>query len=597
MCGVYGFVFFNKPNNFNIRGLAEEMMDLVELRGSDGTGILRISNEEVSVHKSFLKPSEFKRQKEFQIIKSQISNSKDSCFIVQGRLATSGSVSLDNQHPLVKLPNFLFHNGIYLDSHSVDEFKDLSDSWKLFDYILENDKIVSDAITMMSSENNFALVDTLNSKLLLGSNTGSLFSSSFFDGNLVIFGSEPIKPKAILPKTEDMNLQIKGAIQLSIPKTRNAIEPKVTTMGRLTINESKGFCKKCGLTRKAFTQFTKRSELCFRCLDQGTDSNRDSSKRAENLNELLANKRVVVGFSGGRDSSYALLKLRAIPGIEIIAVSYDWGGVTDLGRRNQSRVCGILGIEHVWISADIEKKRRNVQKNLLAWIKNPSLVTIPLMLAGDKAMWKYPLKIAKKREADFVIYCTNPIERTDFKVALAGVKSRSKSTRPQLLANYDRFHLILKYILELLRNPRLLNSSLLDSIYGFKYYFFDSEKNLQYFDYDEWREDIVNEALKNQLNWEFNHKRQSSWRIGDITTPFYNLAYYCSLGFTEFDTFRSNQVRAGHINIEQSWKLLELDNLVDLDGLMQYSLSMGVPVLSIMRGIERLTRKYNGHGS
>ena len=41
-----------------------------------------------------------------------------------------------------------------------------------------------------------------------------------------------------------------------------------------------------------------------------------------------------------------------------LAFSYDWGMLTDLGRRNQSRVCGKLGIEHIIISADIRKKKK-----------------------------------------------------------------------------------------------------------------------------------------------------------------------------------------------------------------------------------------------
>jgi hypothetical protein len=213
------------------------------------------------------------------------------------------------------------------------------------------------------------------------------------------------------------------------------------------------------------------------------------------------------------------------------------------------------------------------------------------MLAGDKAMWRYPLQIAKKRQAKYVVYCTNPLERTDFKVALAGVKSKSNSTRPQVVAKIERIQLMAMYALELLRNPRLLNSSLIDSLLGFKYYFFDSAKNIQYFDYEEWNEAKVNATLKSEFGWEFSKTKKSSWRIGDITTPFYNLAYFSSLGFTEFDTLRANQVRAGHLKISEALEYLVEDNSPDYQGIRDYSECMGVPQLSLMRGIERLTRR------
>ena len=41
-----------------------------------------------------------------------------------------------------------------------------------------------------------------------------------------------------------------------------------------------------------------------------------------------------------------------------VAYTYDWGMVTDLGRRNISRMCAKLGVENIIIAADIEQKRK-----------------------------------------------------------------------------------------------------------------------------------------------------------------------------------------------------------------------------------------------
>ena len=45
-----------------------------------------------------------------------------------------------------------------------------------------------------------------------------------------------------------------------------------------------------------------------------------------------------------------------------VSYTYDWGMVTDLGRRNISRVCSKLGIENIIVAADIEMKRKNIRK-------------------------------------------------------------------------------------------------------------------------------------------------------------------------------------------------------------------------------------------
>ena len=93
----------------------------------------------------------------------------------------------------------------------------------------------------------------------------------------------------------------------------------------------------------------------------------------------------IVAVSGGRDSCYGLHYIKKILGMNPIAFTYDWGLVTDLARRNVSRVCGKLGIEHIYRTPDISFKRKNVRLNVEAWLKKPELGMIPLFMAGDKA--------------------------------------------------------------------------------------------------------------------------------------------------------------------------------------------------------------------
>ena len=51
----------------------------------------------------------------------------------------------------------------------------------------------------------------------------------------------------------------------------------------------------------------------------------------------------IVGFSGGRDSSYGLDYFKNHLGMHPIAFTYDWGMVNDLARRNQARVVRKVG--------------------------------------------------------------------------------------------------------------------------------------------------------------------------------------------------------------------------------------------------------------
>ena len=68
-----------------------------------------------------------------------------------------------------------------------------------------------------------------------------------------------------------------------------------------------------------------------------------------------------------------------------ITYTYDWGMTSDIGRRNISRVCEKLRVENIIVSADINFKRNNIKKNILAWLKKPHLGMVNLFTAGDKA--------------------------------------------------------------------------------------------------------------------------------------------------------------------------------------------------------------------
>ena len=107
---------------------------------------------------------------------------------------------------------------------------------------------------------------------------------------------------------------------------------------------------------------------------------------------------VLIPFSGGRDSTFALHLVKKVLGLNPIAFTYDWGMVTDLARRNIARLCGSLGVEHIIVSADIKWKRDNIKKNILAWLKKPHLGMVPLFMAGDKYFYYHASQVKKQND-------------------------------------------------------------------------------------------------------------------------------------------------------------------------------------------------------
>ena len=110
-------------------------------------------------------------------------------------------------------------------------------------------------------------------------------------------------------------------------------------------------------------------------------------------------------------------------------------------------------------------------------------------------------------------------------------------------------------------SPTYFNSSLWDTLSGEYYRSFTKKKDyFHIFDYWKWDENEVNKVLIDNYDWEVATDTKTTWRIGDGTAAFYNYIYYTVAGFTEHDTFRSNQIREGQLTRKKALELVCEEN-------------------------------------
>lgn len=298
---------------------------------------------------------------------------------------------------------------------------------------------------------------------------------------------------------------------------------------------------------------------------------------------------VLVPFSGGRDSSYGLHLIHEEFGLRPVTFTYDWGMVTDLARRNIARMCGQLGIQNILVSADIKQKRENIRKNVVAWLNKPDLGMVPLFMAGDKHFFKVVNQLKRQTGIDLDLWCANPLENTDFKSGFCGVSPDFDKSRVDYLSLGRKVHLASYYASRFLSNPGYLNSSLLDTFGAFLAYYFEPRRDFYFiFDHFIWNEDEVNRTLLSKYDWELAPDSPSTWRIGDGTAPFYNYIYMTARGFTEFDTFRSNQIREGMISREAALKLIAVENRPRVESLRWYLETIGLDFNCTIQRINEL---------
>jgi glutamine---fructose-6-phosphate transaminase (isomerizing) len=301
----------------------------------------------------------------------------------------------------------------------------------------------------------------------------------------------------------------------------------------------------------------------------------------------------IIPFSGGRDSTHTLHIVKNVLKLNPIAFTYDWGMVTDLARRNIARVCGKLGVENILVSADIAWKRENIRKNILAWLKKPNLGMIPLFMAGDKYFYYYADQVKNQTGISLNIWGINPLENTDFKVGFLGVPPDHHKKRIYSLSAKRQVQLFRGIGKSILGNPQYLNSSVWDTLGSFVSRSIIPHRDYYHmYDYVRWDEDKIEKLVLEEYQWETAVDTKTTWRIGDGTAAFYNYLYYTVAGFSEYDTFRSNQIREGMISREEGLRRVMIENQPRYPSIKWYTDIVGLDYTSTIKRINEIPKLY-----
>ena len=357
-------------------------------------------------------------------------------------------------------------------------------------------------------------------------------------------------------------------------------------------------CSKCLLPESfPFIEYDERG-VCNYCNNYIIKNN---PKPVDKLLELVEPYRrkngeydCIVPYSGGRDSTHTLHIVKNVLKLNPIAFTYDWGMVNDLARRNVARVCGKMGVENIIVSADIKWKRENIRKNILAWLKKPHLGLVPLFMAGDKYFYYYCSQVKKQTGIKLNIWGINPLENTDFKVGFMGVPPDHKKEHIYSLSLKRKAKLIGGVGYNFLTNSAYLNRSIWDTTGSFISRSVATHTDYYHlYDYYRWDEQEIEKLVLEEYKWEKAIDTQTTWRIGDGTAPFYNYIYYTVAGFSEYDTFRSNQIREGALSREEGLKLVVEENRPRYASLKWYTDIVNIDFASTIKKINSMPKLYH----
>lgn len=632
----------NHVTNDYLDKIASKLFVLSEARGKEASGIAFIEPENVNIYKEPISASKFvKTPKYSELFSSFKKASGVKALVGHSRMVTNGTEEDQrNNQPVYKNKIVCIQNGIIVNEDEIwkslegKKTREYVVDTECINALVSNSfdnggtmhSALTDVFDTIKGATSTAIFHKDFNQLGLGTNNGSLYISASDDfiifasesyilnevqnfinnkfTNLLKINSEHIGPlehyiididktKGYKKDLTNISAELKHDREINIfdgqnkqydvnvnSLNANANEALLQSIDWDTINALKR-CSKC-LLPETFPFITyDENDVCIYCQNHKPLE----YKGEEALEKLVGKYRsnsdrldCIVPFSGGRDSSYAIHYIKNELKMNPVAYTYDWGMVTDLARRNISRLCGELGIEHILISADIRKKRENIGKNVSAWLKRPHLGTIPLFMAGDKQFFYYANQLQKQLNIDMLIFGMNRLERTDFKVAFTGINELKdkNSTKHYNMSLAKKLKMISFYGKEYLLNPAYINSSLIDTMFGFFSYYMIPQNYHTFFDYINWEEGLVNNTIIDKYDWEVDPTTKTTWRIGDGTASFYNYIYLKMAGFTENDTFRSNQIREGLITREEALKEVQYENIPRYEAIKWYCDAIGV---------------------
>lgn len=640
MCGIFGFVSSQDftGGSERLSALAAELFQLSESRGSEAAGIAISDGIEFSMFRRAQPASRMLKTSEYrEFIMQHLGNGQSGAgtmVIGHSRLVTNGSQGIEeNNQPVISDHCIGVHNGIIVNDAELRKLnpdlvqRSQVDSEVVFCLFDKHFKATSDVVTSLGQvfsaiqgEANIAFFHDSIPALTLATNVGSLYWLSIPQAGLFVFASEQYFLTRLITRSQDLLKgvggndvrQLRAGEAACITPNKLGVEvfllgsansPKFSWRPTSTLKQKLDCsprrkalrrCTRCILPHTfPFISFDKQG-VCNYC-HEGIPPRMDDRGTLEDRIAALRSKDgspdCIVALSGGRDSCYGLHVVKKELGLNPIAYTYDWAMVTDEARRNCARVCGELGVEHIIRSADIISKRRNIKLNIEAWLRRPQLGMIPLFMAGDKQFFHYATQVSKQTGIPLVIFCGgNNLEVTRFKTGFCGVQDKSVNTmvgldfagKSKLLAYYAKNYML---------NPRYLNRSILDTLFAFYATYVNRQEFLYLYKYVEWDEKVIAETLSTHYGWESAGDSSSTWRIGDGTAAFYNYIYHTVAGFSEHDTFRSNQIRAGLIPREQAMRLVEQENQPRYLAMKEYASLVGFSLdeaLTIINNIPKI---------
>jgi len=271
----------------------------------------------------------------------------------------------------------------------------------------------------------------------------------------------------------------------------------------------------------------------------------------------------VLGFSGGRDSTYLLYYLVKKLNMKVLAYNVDNGFTPEQTKINMINATNILNVKLVVDKIDYLEKC--FKHHIISWMHKPSLAMIETFCIGCRYGQNKGLpKFAKKNKIPIYIMGATLSEKANYKINMLKLKPDSKGN----------IQIIIGTLLHLAKNPKTfcnVNCLSMQIKEYFSYFLFFNKikkkigikSNILRLDpfvtYKRWEEKEINAIIQNELKWKKYQGIESTWR-GDCDIALIKLYMYKQiLGFNDKDEGFSYLIRDNQINRDEALERIKTE--------------------------------------
>jgi hypothetical protein len=306
------------------------------------------------------------------------------------------------------------------------------------------------------------------------------------------------------------------------------------------------------------SRFDERGE-CFWCQHDFPNYRPQGEHR---LQDLLNSQRrpaapadCLVGLSGGKDSTYALLALQKRFGMRVEAFTYVHEGTADFALQNARRVCAGLGVAHHLVSLPHQEHLNSFKAFFTDWQKTGNPLSAAMTCVACKHLHILGTGLAHRRCIPTIVWAACPLETPPFIPAQsAGSSHETRSTlgmaaslARSLCAHPGFTKAFLSHFSTCVQGCLAFRpgSGYLQRIYP-------SVRQVNFFDYCRWDGAQMRAVLRAETRWTIPASVGSDWHSDCVFNVFKEYMFQKMYGVSYTDAFLSNQIRYGLITRDQA---------------------------------------------